>query len=440
MSWFDALEHNRWLSHKMHTLLEFGHRSFVPTGFGHLLSTGEVEDNQPSWLYITARMTYVYSIASLLGIPQSRKYAQHGIKALSEYYWDREFGGWYEAIEQNLDADGKAVVPHSCDVKSGFATFCVLQAAATATVANREGAHELLNLAIEDQERHWWDEETGMVHTQWDRTYSTVDDYHGLVAPLHAVEAYLAVADATHDKLWLDRAVRILEKVSAIAEQYRWRIPEHYDSNWNTIDDYNSDDKHNYERPYGITVGHAFEFTHLILSARAMLEDAHRDVPEWMLTMATEIFERARVDSWKRDGNPGFIQTIDFNGVPVDTQRQFWVPLQAIQAAVALYRTTQNMGGRSGDLEHYEHCYHSWLDYVAESVFEPTGISHYHPPEQQRRPRGHEGIYHAFQAMLAPRLPLAPTTATAVQSGKLDKPLWRAADVKKKSKWLSFGH
>lgn len=442
MSWFDAKEHNRWLSYKMQSLLEFGHNSLVPAGFGFLDGSGEVDDKQPCWLYITARKTYVYSIGSLLGIPQCRKYCAHGIKALSDYFYDEENGGWFEAVQIQLDADGNAIVADGYGDKRGFATFCVLQAAAAATIANRPGAHELLKKAVEDQEKYWWDEEQGMVHSKWNRDYSQCDPYNGLVSPLHAAEAYLAVSDALHDVTWLDRAVRMLERVSHIAEANYWRIPEHYDEQWNPIPDYNIDNKDDYERPYGITVGHAFELTHLVLLARAMLEDTRREVPDWMLTMATEIFERARVDSWKRDGKPGFIQTIDFNGEPVDTNRQLWVPLQAIQATVSLFRTTQNMNGRSGDLEHYEHCYHSWLDYVAETIFEPTGLTHYHPighSEHKRPPKGHEGIYHAFQTMLSPRLPLAPTTAAAISHGKLDDPKWRPSLKKEKKKWFTFG-
>ncbi|MDO5747612.1 MAG: AGE family epimerase/isomerase [Actinomycetaceae bacterium] len=440
MSWFDAKEHNRWLSHNMHTILEYGHNAAIPTGFGYLRGDGTIDHNQPCWLYITARMTFVYSMGSIMGIPQCRKFATHGLKALETYFYDEEHGGWYEAIEAAPDDNGKAVPVKGHDGKQGFATQCVLLAAATATIANRPGAHELLAKAIDDQEAHWWDPEFSMVHSAWDTAYSQREAYNGLVAQLHAVEAYLSVSDAIHDQLWIDRAVDILHRVYQIAEANHWRIPEHYDAQWEPIYDFNEDDKFNFERPWGITVGHAFEFAHLTLLARAMLEDAGREVPEWMLTMATEIFDRARVDAWNRDGLPGFCYTTDYDGNPVDSRREYWVPLQAVQATVALFRTIQNTGGRSADLEHYEHCYHSWMDYVAEYVFERPGISHYHPASSSGvlpgESHGHQGIYHAFQAMLAPRLPLSPTMALALSNGKLDKPTWRASKKKKKKAWF----
>ena len=39
-----------------------------------------------------------------------------------------------------------------------------------------------------------------MVVEQWDETFSTLDDYRGVNANMHTVEAFLAAADALGDR------------------------------------------------------------------------------------------------------------------------------------------------------------------------------------------------------------------------------------------------
>ena len=80
-------------------------------------------------------------------------------------------------------------------------------------------------------EQRFWDDEVGMVVEQWDRTFTTLDGYRGVNANMHTVEAYLAAADVTGDRVWLDRALRVVERVvHGWAAQNSWRIPEHFDT------------------------------------------------------------------------------------------------------------------------------------------------------------------------------------------------------------------
>lgn len=429
MSWFDSIEHVHWLSAHMRQLMAYGVRSEVPTGFGTMDADGNVHADAPVELYITARLTHVYSLGVLLGLPGCRRLAAHGIHCLRTYFWDPEYGGWFDAIEPRLDADGKAHPAAGRDDKRAYSTAFVMLAAATATAANRENAHELLRDVLRDHNDHWWDDEAGMVVESYNRDYSVCENYRGMNSNMHTVEALLVASDVTHEKMWLERAVRILRRVVDEARDHAWRIPEHYTEDWRYQSDYHGDDPQNPHRAYGHAVGHAFEFVRLLLETRAMWHEAGHDLADWMLEGATEIFERTRVDAWRRDGAEGFAFTIDSDGKIVIHDRLAWVCFEAINAAVTLYRTSANGERTMGDMEHYEHCYHAWIDYAARYLLAPDGavvakLDRTNRPIDVVNASRRETIYHAVQALLFPRLPLTPSLSMSLATNKLDKPEW----------------
>jgi mannose/cellobiose epimerase-like protein (N-acyl-D-glucosamine 2-epimerase family) len=74
---------------------------------------------------------------------------------------------------------------------------------------------------------------------------------------MHTVEALLAAADATGERSHLERALRICTRViHDLARSHDWRIPEHFDSDWTPVLDYNVDIPAHRFRPFGATVGH----------------------------------------------------------------------------------------------------------------------------------------------------------------------------------------
>ncbi|MBD3689460.1 AGE family epimerase/isomerase [Nanchangia anserum] len=428
MSWFDSIEHVQWLSAHMRQLMAYGARSEVPTGFGTMDAEGNVHADAPVQLYITARMTHIYSLGVLLGLPGCRRLAAHGITCLREYFWDREYGGWFDAIEPRL-VDGKVRPAQGHDDKRSYSTAFVMLAAATATAANRNNAHELLRDVLRDHDEHWWDDEAGMVCESYTRDYSVCEAYRGMNSNMHTVEALLVAADVTHESIWLERAVRILRRVVEEARTYSWRVPEHFDAQWRYQPDYHADDPADPHRAYGHAVGHSFEFVRLLLEARAMWHEAGHDLEDWMLEGATEIFERARVDAWRRDGAEGFAFTVDAEGKTLIHDRLAWVCFEAINAAVTLYRTSANGERTMGDMEHYEHCYHAWIDYAARYLLGADGsvvakLNRHNEAIDMVNAARRETIYHAVQALLLPRLPLTPSLSMALATNKLDKPEW----------------
>lgn len=437
MFWFDSIEHNRWLSACLQDLLDYGRKSEVKTGFACLDRNGEVDLEQPIQLYLTSRMVHVFSLGVLLGVPGCRRLVEHGIRCLNQYFRDPDNGGWFDAIEHELDQDGKAIPYKGRDDKRSYSHAFLLLGAASATAADRIGANELMQEAIRDNDLHWWDQEAGMVCESFNRDYSVCEDYRGLNSNMHMVEAYMLVAQVTNDSKWTQRAIRILERVARVSREYDWRIPEHYDSQWQPLLGYNRDNPQETHRAYGSDVGHSFMFSRLMLEARAMLKNTKKEVPEWLREAATEIFERAREDAWRRDGAPGFVFTVDWEGKPIIRDRQAWVQFEAIGAAVTMLRAAQQEGASAEVVDHYEHCYRAWLDFAYEHFLVRGGrivhrLSSENQPLDLENQKLRDSVYHAVQAVLLPRLPLSPAFAMALAQGLLDKPLPEEPDRKKR--------
>lgn len=437
MFWFDSIEHNRWLSACLQDLLDYGRKSEVKTGFACLDRNGEVDLEQPIQLYLTSRMVHVFSLGVLLGVPGCRRLVEHGIRCLNQYFRDPDNGGWFDAIEHELDQDGKAIPYKGREDKRSYSHAFLLLGVASATAADRIGAHELMQEAIRDNDLHWWDQEAGMVCESFNRDYSVCEDYRGLNSNMHMVEAYMLVAQVTNDSKWTERAMRILERVARVSREYDWRIPEHYDSDWQPLLGYNRDNPQETHRAYGSDVGHSFMFSRLMLEARAMLKNTKKEVPEWLSEAATEMFERAREDAWRRDGAPGFAFTVDWEGKPIIRDRQAWVQFEAIGAAVTMLRAAQQDGASAEVVDHYEHCYRAWLDFAYEHFLVRGGrivhrLSSENQPLDLENQKLRDSVYHAVQAVLLPRLPLSPAFAIALAQGLLDKPLPEEPDRKKR--------
>jgi mannose/cellobiose epimerase-like protein (N-acyl-D-glucosamine 2-epimerase family) len=232
---------------------------------------------------------------------------------------------------------------------------------------------------------------------------------------MHTVEALLAAAAATSDATLLQHALRIVTRVvHDLARGNQWRIPEHFDEQWQPLLEYNADAPAHPFRPYGATIGHALEWARLTLHLRAALgEDT---APDWMLPDARAMFDVAVREGWAVDGSPGFVYTVDWDGRPVVRERMHWVAAEATATAAALHEATGE--------EAYAQWYQTWWDHIAEVFIDPVGGSWHHELDASNRPstrvwEGKPDTYHALQATLIPRLPLAPALASALAAGLL---------------------
>ncbi len=412
MAWLSSPAHARWLETEADRTFEFGRNAVVPTGFGWLSNQGVVRGDMPTQLWITARMIHVYSLASLLGRPGAGVLADHGIEALTRHFWDQTNDGWYSSVNE----DG----PVERD-KPGYAHFFVLLGAASASAAGRPEAHKLLDRAIEVIERYYWSESEQMCRELWNETFTETEAYRGGNVNMHAVEAFLVVADVTGDHKWLDRALTIAQRIiHGVARNNSYRVVEHFDESWTPLFNYNSENRAHRFRAYGGTPGHWTEWSRLLISLKDSLRARGMEAPDWLVEDAAGLFDAAVRDAWEPDGKRGFVYTVGWDGQPIVRERIRWVVVEAMGGAAALYRET-------GD-QKYDQWYERFWDYARTYLMDMEGGSWHQELDPDNRPTqevwdGKPDIYHLMHCLLVPRLPLAPAMAPALAAGLLDSVL-----------------
>lgn len=400
--WAQLPDYRWWLASELNRLLDFGRALEHPDGGAAYLGvdgTPEPETAPQTW--ITARMTHVYCLGHLAGIPGCRALAATAMAGLTGPLRDTAHGGWHHSAD-----------PATQSTKAIYDQAFVMLAAVSANHAGLPGSAELLAESTATFLNRFWDDEAGMCIDEWDATWQTPNPYRGINGNMHAVEAMLAVGAWTHDASWHKRADRVIRRVIHTAKANEWRIPEHYTTDWVPVLEFNADNPADQFKPYGATVGHGLEWARLMLHLEAAIADG---ADEELLGAAEQLFARAVTDGWHVDGQPGFIYTTDWTGEPVVRDRFHWVLAEAIAASTVLAQRT----GRSSYIEKYA----LWWDYARNHLIDTRHGSWYHELDPDNQPAGRvwpgkPDLYHAVQAVLLPTLPLQAGLASALDSDR----------------------
>ncbi len=384
-----------WVRAEPARLLGFAADAAHPAGgFAWLDDAGLPVLDRPVETWITCRMTHVFALAQLQGAKTGEQVA-HGVEALTGVLRDPDHGGWYATT--------------TLSEKRAYEHAFVVLAAASAVAAGAEGAEPLLAEALDVVERRFWEPGPGRVADVWDRGWTHLEDYRGANANMHTVEAFLAAADVTGDRVWATRALSIVDHlVHGEARAHGWLLPEHYDAGWHVELERNRDEPAHPFRPFGATIGHLFEWARLAVHLKRALG---ADAPGWLVPDAEALFATAVRHGWAVDGRPGFVYTTDFAGTPVVRTRLHWVVAEAIAAAWTLHQET----GEAAYLDRFR----EWCDH-AEACFADLELgSWHHELDPENRPAaavwaGKPDIYHAYQATLLPALPPAASFAGAL--------------------------
>jgi mannose/cellobiose epimerase-like protein (N-acyl-D-glucosamine 2-epimerase family) len=383
-------------------LLDLVARSRVTGGFGYLGSDAHVLVDRPLETWIVARMTHVAGLGALLGRPGADDLLAHGVAALAGGpLHDGEHGGWFAAT----DDDAKAAYVHA---------FAVL-AGATATAAGADGGRALLDEALEVWQRRFWDDAAGLAVEEWDRAWTTLSDYRGANANMHGVEATLAAADALaptdagRAAALRRQALRTTERVvHGWARERGWRLPEHFTAAWEPLPEHNRDEPAHPFRPFGVTVGHQFEWARLALHVRAVTDDP----PGWLLADAVALFDAAADRGWAADGEEGFPYTLDWDDRPVVGARMHWVVCEAVAAAAVLAEVTGN--------PRYPELRGRWLDHGETRFADPSTGSWHHELTPSGDVAtgtwaGQPDVYHLAQMLLLDGRPVRGSVAAALR-------------------------
>ncbi len=402
----DTTENREFLAGLTENLLSFAHQFPAPGGSSYYLGedgTPWKERNRETW--ITSRMAHAYSIGTFLGHKGSEELADAAIKGLRGELHDTQNGGWYAGVT----ADG-AIVPN----KQCYAHAFVILAASSGVLAGRKGAKELLEEALELYDLRFWNEEEGLSCDTWNTEFTVLDDYRGLNANMHTVEAFLAAADVTGEEKYRVRAGRIIDRVLVWASDNHWRIPEHFTKEWIADLDCNKDQPADQFKPYGATPGHGIEWARLITQWALSTYKEDKEKAGKYIEAAENLFNRAIEDAWNADGAPGIVYTTDWEGKPVVHDRMHWTLAEAINTSAVLYHVTKK--------EKYAKDYAEFMEYLDEKVLDHVNGSWFHQMNEKNEVigtvwPGKSDIYHALQATLIPYYTPEVSIALSVKDG-----------------------
>jgi len=231
------------------------------------------------------------------------------------------------------------------------------------------------------------------------------------------VEAALAAADAlagtdpgTAARL-RTHALRATERiVHGWTRERDWRLLEHFTATWEPLPELNRAYPADPFRPFGVTVGHQFEWSRLCLHLAAALGE---HAPGWLQTDADRLFLAAAERGWAADGQEGFPYTLDWDDRPVVGARMHWVLCEAVAAAAVRYAVTGDP--RALTLQQ------RWAELGERLFLDPETGSWHH----ELTPEGAVGsgtwagkpdAYHLVQMLLLPGRPVRGSVAAALVS------------------------
>lgn len=403
----DTDENKKFLEEIRDGLLNFGHAFPSPGGGSYYLGddgTPWKDRNRETW--ITSRMAHVYSIGTFLGHEGSAELADAALKGLRGELHDDVNGGWYAGLTANNE-----IVP----TKQCYAHAFVILAASSGVLAGRPGAQELLDEALKTYDLRFWNEEEGLSCDTWNTEFTVLDDYRGLNANMHTVEAFLAAADVTGDEKYRVRAGRIIDHVTGWAKENHWRIPEHFSKDWVADLECNKERPDDPFKPYGATPGHGIEWARLITQWALSFYRTNKQNAVSYIVMAESLYNRAIEDAWYADGAPGICYTTDWEGKPVVHDRMHWTLAEAINTSAVLWHVTKN--------QKYADDYAKFMQYLDEKVLDHVHGSWFHQLDQNNELLttvwpGKSDLYHATQATLIPYYAPDLSIAPAVKEGK----------------------
>lgn len=374
----------RWCRSEELRLLAFPRTSVTASGDAVVLDSRGGDSGEIAPTFLTARMAHVQGLAAMRGHPFSRDMATTTLESLGR----RGPDSWTDD-------------PGCRGQRSLYALSFVILAASTGCTAGIPGARGLLEQALAQLERRFWGRSAVRPVDRIDSEDRPLP-YRGMNGAMHLTEALFAAADATGDTRLAGRAVALCRFVLDEAATRSWRILEHYDERWRPLPDHNRTRPDDAFRPYGSTVGHGFEWSRLIAQAAGHASPADRFVEG-----AAALYRRAVADGWARAGSAGFLYTVDWDGTPVSHRRLHWVAAEAFAAASVLARLP-------GDPAHAEGDVAIRLAHIRSGFVDDRHGSWIHDldaPDDAPKP----DLYHAFQAVLIPQLPVATSLAAAIR-------------------------
>ena len=396
--WSARPAHRAWLAARAEALFAlFESRSRNPRGgFFELDALGlpRAEANPVRPIHATARMAHCFAIGALLGRPGAPEIVDHAMRFLWERHRDSARGGYFWSVDDAGPADA---------TKQGYGHAFVLLAASSALTIGHPLARPMLEDVTEILETRFWEARHGAIAEEFGPDWAPVPGYRGQNSNMHLTEALMAAFEATGDRLYLDRAESIAERViRQAAAGEGWRVPEHFSEDWVVDRAYRGNEMF---RPSGTTPGHALEWARLLLQLWS-LGGRNRD---WIPGASAALFERAMTLGWD-PVHGGLFYTLDWEDRPLRRMKLWWPVCEGIGAAHFLNEFERGTGFDLGRAARHEADYRRLWGVVSRAFLDPATGGWQEECAEALTPAftlfpGKGDIYHALQACLIPLYP-----------------------------------
>lgn len=400
--WVQRPLHRQWLLSQARGLFDFFQPALNPSGGFHPLDSRGVplggKAGALRQIHDTARMVHCHVLAHQLGLPGADRMIDHGIAALWTRHRDSHHGGYFWSFDDSGPVNA---------TKQAYGHAFVLLAAASARVAGHPDADRLLDDVSEVIQTRFWDEAAGAAREEFTDDWHPMGPYRGQNSNMHLTEALMAAFETTGDRGHLAKAERIAHLlIDRHARAEGWRVPEHFDGNWQVDRSYEGDPVF---RPSGTTPGHALEWSRLLVQLWQLGGQAQG----WMHDAAQALFLHTTDIGWDRR-HGGFHYTLHWSDRP-DREDRFWWPCAEGIAAASVLR---QMGGD----QRFETWYRRIWDFVAVNFIDRAHGGWHAELGPDLRPvertfRGKPDLYHAVQACLIPLVPANGSVTRGLRDG-----------------------
>ena len=334
--------------HVARTLAFYHPRCIDPAGgfFHYFKDDGSVYDRSHRHLVSSTRFVFNYAMAwREFQVPAYLDAVRHGLRYLREVHRDAVSGGYAWTLRNGKPEDRT----HHC-----YGAAFVLLAYSCAHAVGVAEAAAWMDETWALLEDRFWDGEAGLYKDEASPDW-VFSAYRGQNANMHLCEAMLTAYEATRASRYLERAHLLADNMTRRqAAKAGGLVWEHYDARWDVDWEYHKDDPKHLFRPWGFQPGHQVEWAKLL-----MILERHRPEP-WMLPTARRLFDTAFERAWDAKYG-GLCYGFDPSGRWCDTDKYFWVQVEALAAAALLAARS----GEPGYWGHYQDLWtYSWTHLV----------------------------------------------------------------------------
>jgi len=366
--------------HLLTRILPFWERYSIDRDRGgfitHLARDGAVTDPSQKFLVMQTRMIYSFAAGSALGGSDDwLTLADQGARFFLNFFRDVDHDGWHWSVtRRGAPVDlSKRMYGHA------FATYALAE---YGRIAHDERALAAATHTWSLVENYLWDHEHGGVIEACDRAWTPADATHTMGTHLHALEALLALSEATgKDRYWPRvRAICDLIVTHMVDAERRCGL-EKFHPDWT----------HDARLSRGlVNYGHNLEAAWLLLRVhRADDVPAYRDTARGFLDYVL----RFGLDTT----HGGVFSHGPFDQPATEREKIWWVQTEALVAFLLAYLVFDDR--RCWD------AFRSVADFCLRCLHDPQHGEWYHSTEEDGTPRDtHKGsawkaAYHITQSL-----------------------------------------